>query len=123
MPLPLFVKCMINFTQAHYLFAAAAMVEEVSSMVEDAPTGGQAPPILKEGGAMGLAEAAEAPPVKMEPGALDAEGPPPPQEEEPATDAAIVTVSMPDPKPAQAAAQEEGQGEPAVREEGPKDEE
>ena len=58
------------------------MVEEVSSMVEDAPTGGQAPPILKEGGAMGLAEAAEAPPVKMEPGALDAEGPPPPQEED-----------------------------------------
>jgi hypothetical protein len=32
LPLPLFTKCMINFTQAHYLFAAAAMLEELSLM-------------------------------------------------------------------------------------------
>merc|ERR1712072_1112092 len=32
LPLPLFTKCMINFTQAHYLFAAAAMLEELALM-------------------------------------------------------------------------------------------
>jgi len=39
LPLPLFTKCMINFTQAHYLFAAAAMLEELSVMV----SGGSGP--------------------------------------------------------------------------------
>jgi len=33
LPLPLFTKCMINFTQAHYLFAVSAMLEELSVMV------------------------------------------------------------------------------------------
>ncbi len=45
LPLPLFTKCMINFTQAHYLFAAAAMLEELSDLVNsEAPaTGGGEP--------------------------------------------------------------------------------
>ena len=42
LPLPLFTKCMINFTQAHYLFATAAMLEELSCMVNADFEGGKA---------------------------------------------------------------------------------
>ena len=81
------------------------MLEELSSMVENTPTGDQPPTILKEGGAMGLEDAAATPLVKVKPETLD-DARPLVQEEE--TNAAIVTVSMPDPKPDQADAQEEG---------------
>jgi len=97
LPLPLFAKCMINFTQAHYLFAAAAMLEELSDLVNDAPPrpqehlAGQDDIVKKEGegeGEGGLADptnveisaAATGTGTEIETVAVPAEEPPPAME-------------------------------------------